>query len=323
MKEFFAILLTAALFASAHVALGETLLDFDGDHKTDFAYTRNRDLGNGSFAIDWFANQSLTNTVRHWQWGLSNDPLRPFDYDGDGKTDIAVIRFSNTLQQFVFYILNSSNGTARIEAFGISTDDLIPIGDYDGDAKADLVVYRKSTMGGQHYFIYRGSLNNPNGNLTYVPWGSQFNYATYNGDFDGDGKFDFCIHLGNVFFLRRSSDLSIEYITWGQFSDIYLRPGDFDADGKTDFLAVRNNGTNFEWYVLERDGGGTGAAPIFWGSVAALDFPLAAGDYDGDGRADMAVFRNSATFFVRRSSDAAMLTYQIGSAGTSSAIRLE
>ena len=255
----------------------------------------------------------------------------PNDYNVNGRDDIAVWR-PGAPTVAAFYILNATNNTVREEFFGQTGDDTAITGDYDGDGIADLASYRCPALGsgdGQCFFYYKGSMNNPMGNITYVPWGfgEQFDFFVNPGDFDGDGKFDFCIQRTNPaaagsgqFVLLKSSNLGVEYITWGRSSDLIV-PGDYDGDGKYDFCVSRtetiggNPGRSY--YILERDGGGTGISPIRWGIAGDVRTP---GDFDGDGKTDVAIWRPSATagesrYFVRRSSDGALQQYQWGQSG--------
>ena len=56
------------------------------------------------------------------------------DYDGDGKTDLAVYRDGT------WYIQQSSEGYAEFQ-WGITSDIPAPA-DYDGDGKTDAAVFR-------------------------------------------------------------------------------------------------------------------------------------------------------------------------------------
>ena len=288
-------------------------VDFNGDGKSDWVVTRSTDLAVVS-QITWFISYNGTNNLIVTPFGLSTDFRVPEDYDGDGKDDIAVWRDNSPgSNRAYFFILQSTTNTLRIEQFGQTGDDPRVVADYDGDNKADLAVYRTS-QNGQNFFFYRSSLTN--NNFTSVAFGAGTNVRPYVGDFDGDGKADFCVHVNGQFIILRNGGNTVEYINWGASND-FLVPGDFDADGKSDFCVVRQVGNQWVWFILERDGGGTGANGIAWGLVPDT---LAPGDYDGDGRQDVAVWRSNPDpamnfFYVRRSSDNTLLTHEWGRQG--------
>lgn len=276
----------AATAATQHV------VDFNGDGKTDFAVVRN--VGGGPTGqVRWFINYNGTTTTVASDWGLANDTFVPEDYDGDDKTDIAVWRDNNP-NEGTFYILQSQSNTVRIEPFGQSGDVPNVVGDYDGDGRADVAVYREgATAGEQSTWFYRGSANNPAGNITYVPWGTNGDFPAP-GDYDGDDRHDFVVQRndggGRGRFWRKFANGATDTVAFGASGDLIV-PGDYDGDGKTDIATARSVGGAIQWQYLSSQNATINYATF---GVAATDFPVQ-GDYDGDGRTDFAVWRPSMT----------------------------
>lgn len=270
-------------------------VDFNGDGKTDFAVVRN--VGGGATGqVRWFININGTATTYGSDWGIATDFFVPEDFDGDGKTDIAIWR-AGAPTVAAFYILESQANTVRIQPFGQSGDEPRVVEDYDGDGKADVSVYRAGAASGeQSFWFFRGSLNNPGGNTTYVPWGLNGDFPAP-GDYDGDGKSDFVIQRNNgggqARFWMLQTTAGFDSVVYGTPTDVIV-PGDYDADGKTDLAVVRGIGGQYNWFVRPSSTGVISAAPIAVFGASATDFPVH-GDYDGDGKTDPAIWRPSAT----------------------------
>lgn len=113
--------------------------DYDGDGKADLATVRIEPRFSSNGIGIWQILQSSNGATRQVLFGLATDVTVPRDYDGDGKTDIAVYRPSNGF----WYRLNSSDGSFFAIQFGLSTDITVPA-DYDGDGKTDIAVFRPS-----------------------------------------------------------------------------------------------------------------------------------------------------------------------------------
>lgn len=331
------------LVSFAQTPSSSVRMDFDGDRKSDYAIIRvipdapnldgaathnnkskNSNLG-GSGSIFWWINNSSNSNHSVVQFGDSaTDFPTPNDFDGDGKTDVAIWR-RIAGQESVFFIIQSSTNTVRVESFGQEFDDPRVTGDYDGDGKADLAVYRcPLNSAGTCTFFYRGSAGN--GETTFVPWGNGTlgSFRVNPGDFDGDGKNDFCIRRENPdnpeqgqFVLLRSSDLGVEYINWGNagLAPDRIAPGDYDGDGKNDYAVVRfENSGQLGWYVLGSDG----ETIIYYGiPFGLLGDLITQGDYDGDGKTDISVWREGSDtegsyFYTLQSNDLSVETFQWG-----------
>ncbi len=248
------------------VPITQPTFDYDGDGRSDVSVFRPSDGV-------WHLLRSQAGYTS-FQFGLETDVLAPADYDGDLKTDLAVWRPS----EGNFYILNSSDGTVRTENFGLEGD--VPTGgDWDGDGKADVAVYRG---GAQGTFYYRGSLANPQGNITNIIWGTSDDKAVA-ADFDGDGQTDAAIFRpsNGIWYVRQSSNGQLWALNFGLADDV-LVPADYDADGKAD-PAVYRDGIWYLWRSTD------GFAAFQFGN--STDVPVPA-DYDGDGRADAAIYRD-------------------------------
>jgi len=252
----------------------------------------------GSIPIEWWGANNGTSGGTNVVWGDSGflDSAISADFDGDGSDDVAIWR-PGPPDTAAFYSINSSDLTYRVQAFGQNGDDVSVVGDYDGDGKDDSASFRcPPAFGtpGQCYFFYRASSNNPTNGITYIPWGfgDSFDFFVYPGDFDGDGKHDFCLQAINpdspehgVFLLQNNdATYSQEYVHWGLAND-FLAPGDYDGDGRSDFGVVRIEGDYRVFYILHRTGSMRAAQ---WGLA---DDDVVPGDYDGDGKQDIAIYR--------------------------------
>jgi len=217
------------------------------------------------------------------------------NFDGDGKTDIAVYRSSNSW----WIIVPSSGASPYAVAWGATGDIPVP-GDYDKDGKTDIAVYRPSNG---WWMIVPSS--NPSAPYA-VGWGASSDIPLP-GDYDGDGKTDIAVYRSSNgwWIIVPSSGAAPYAVAWGASSDI-LVPGDYDKDGKTDIAVYRpSNG----WWMIVPSSNPSAPYAVGWGASSDIPVP---GDYDGDGKTDIAVYRPSNGWWMIVPSSNPSAPYAVG-----------
>lgn len=226
----------------------------------------------------------------------------PFDFDGDGKTDVSVFRPTGGTGGGEWWYLQSSDGAGRAFAFGASTDTPVPA-DYTGDGKTDIAFWRPST--GEWYVI-----RSEDNTFFAFPFGSNGDIPMP-ADFDGDGMADQTVFRpsSNTWFTLRSSDGQVTTTPFGAAGDKPIA-ADYDGDGKADVAIYRPSGGTGggEWWYLRSSDGANRA--FAFGSATDKAVPA---DYTGDGKTDLAFWRPSTgEWYVLRSEDDTFFAFPFG-----------
>lgn len=193
--------------------------DFDGDGKADVAISR-QSVGTSSDQLRYFYIIQSGGGIRIEQFGRSGDVSVTADYDGDGKTDLAVAR--RTAQDlYDFYIKQSSDGNWQVKTLGNWNSDYLRPGDYDGDGKADIAVWSGRSQFGTGYWTW---IRSSDGRIESVKWGfNELTDDTAQGDYDGDGITDLAVYRVNrlsecnvpSYFWIRGSKMGTKVIQFG------------------------------------------------------------------------------------------------------------
>lgn len=121
-------------------------------------------------------------------------------------------------------------------------------------------------------------------------------------DFDGDGRRDLTIFRpsNEIWYSKLSLNGSLKAQPWGLSTDIIILNPDFDGDGLADYAAIRVDQLTGEatTYILQSLTN-TLRAEVF--GNAALGDEIRVGDYDGDGKSDVGVFRNGLWIYIESS----------------------
>jgi len=190
--------------------------------------------------------------------------------------------------------------------------DLCIAGDFNGDGKYDLAcnIYNNETCScdtkwdvamstGGGWSDKQQWANGPSCN-------SLFDKKCTVGDFNGDGKTDIaCYDKNNAWKIYLSTGGGWNSSTWDGGLSPYgqsakkCTSGDFNGDGKTDIACYIGNNT---WKISYSTGNGWSTSPDYAGGPNPGEYSFVhqctTGDFDGDGKADIACNKGSGTWGI-------------------------
>lgn len=257
--------------------------DFDGDGHLDYililginGYTNaykaflsspskniiNHEIANFGVGVNGATGDFAANAI------AESKAIIPINFDGDGKTEILVVRNEGSYIVSVFPVPGSSGYSYGSSVLyftpDIKTDYKIFPGDFNGDGNTDLLVRASKNVPSTPWkiFLSTGKAFTQSafaGAYTIILPGDGYSNAHMLsvGDYDGDGKSDIMHSLdlsgsssNHVFYYFNGSSFSYEIDGLAQSTNTesMYSGGDFNGDGKPDLLKVRNASTT-SFYV--------------------------------------------------------------------------
>lgn len=260
--------------------------DFNGDGISDLAVAN---LGSNTISI-LLGNADGT-FQSHVDYAVGSGPVSVTvgDFNGDGKLDLAV---ANSGSQLVSILLGNGDGTfqSHVDYATSFAPQSVTTADFNGDGHLDLAVadLNVSVLLGKGDGTFQTPVEYPGNGASFVAV----------GDFNGDGKVDLAategfadsisILLGNGDGTFRTPPVSYE-VGGGPES---LIPIDLNGDGHLDLavaVGVGGGGPNVSGTlsILLNKGDGTFQSHRDFGGMTTVS--VAAADFNGDGKPDLAV----------------------------------
>ena len=217
------------------------------------------------------------------------------DFNGDGRDDVAG-RAAATGNWWV--MLSGPGANSSTNQFwgkwstAVEWRD-VRVGDFNNDGRADIAGRVAGT--GEWWVALTNGAGNGSTNVYWGRFAPAVQWLDVRvGDFNGDGRDDIAGRAANsgewwVALSQPGGGSTNQY--WGRWSPgatwTDVQVGDFSGDGRAD-LAGRVAASG-EWWVAVSQAGG-GSNNHFWGrfSTAANWVDFRAGDFNGDGRLDIA-----------------------------------
>jgi len=221
------------------------------------------------------------------------------DFNGDGKMDIAAATGST-----VTIMLAGAGGTFGAPSTYTSNGDstYLAVGDFNGDGKLDLasgngIEETVTIMLGNGAGGFQAGASYP------LSLGPEWLVVT---DFNNDGVPDILTANGYPAAFVGNPSSNVIDVLFGNGDGTFQAPqaivagqtpinfgvtGDFNGDHKLDVVVATQNSTQLQFYAGHGDG--TFAAPVSSSDPSlSLDADAISGDFNGDGKADLAINNN-------------------------------
>ncbi|MEK6301611.1 MAG: FG-GAP-like repeat-containing protein [Acidobacteriota bacterium] len=270
----------------ASVAVG----DFNGDGKLDLAVANQ-----GSATVSILLGTGTGSFGAKTDFGTGGQPrsVAAGDFNEDGKLDLAVANFATNTVSILLGTGTGSFGTKTDFGTGSQPGISVAVGDVNGDGNLDLAV---ANQGSASVSILLG--------MGTGSFGAKTDFGTGNvplgvavGDFNGDGKLDLAVaNTGsNTISILLNTTPVVSSGVFCPKTDfgtsglpVSVAVGDFNGDGKLDLATA--NSFSFPTTVSILLGTGTGSLGLKTDfGTGAGPRSVAAGDFNGDGRLDLAV----------------------------------
>ena len=224
-------------------------------------------------------------TPTNFSVGTSPVSVTVGDFNGDGKSDLAVANYNSNNVSVLLGTGTGSFGAATNFTVGNGPAS-VTVGDFNGDGKSDLAT---ANLNSNNVSVLLGTGTGSFGTATNFSVGINPRSVTV-GDFNGDGKSDLAVanrYGNNVSVLwgtgtgsfGTATNFTVGSYPWS------VTVGDFNGDGKSD-LAVANIVSSNVSVLLGTGTGSFGAATNF--TVGSSPYSVAVGDFNGDGKSDLA-----------------------------------
>lgn len=296
--------------------------DFNNDGKTDVALTGRPgwgslpvafSYGNGGFSV---TNNAIADFAS-WA-GDRNSKKLVGDFDGDGKTDVALtgpsywrsIPTARSQGNGSFTVTNGWVGDFAVWSSHPEAEQIV--GDFDGDGDSDIAL-----TGVPGWSSVPVAFSDGNGNYTvanvhigdFATWSSNIEVKRLAGDFNHDGRTDIALtgpsEWGSVPIAFSNGDGSF-YVTnsgVGPFASWSAHPyvsqllGDFNGDARTDIALTGINGWDSVAIAFSDGAGGFNVtnwltptlSGVSFGQLSAQASERVTGDFNYDNRTDIAL----------------------------------